>query len=178
MNDPSRPSVRSSWHSNGRRSARAGLRQQLVGPHEFENLLSGLRIVFLLIFLPPLVLSVFIFLVAALFPTHYPMVRVLVPNDCCRTILSIIVRIGLIPGLMLVIYQISGRRHSSQRSRFLAISLSVLLISVFAFLPFRLRSQPVVTGAMRRHPEMEHVSLNGMSASLHPSLHLVAKAER
>jgi hypothetical protein len=136
MNDASRPNIRSSWHSEGRRSTRAGSRRQLTDQRQFENLLCGLRIALLLIFLPPLVLGVFIFLVAALFPTHHAMAGVLMPNDCWRTLLSIIVRIGLIPGLMLLIYQISRRRRSSLRSRFLAISLSVLLISVFAFLPF------------------------------------------
>ena len=178
LNDASPPDIRSSWHSEGRRSAIAGSRQQLAYQHEFENLICGLRIALLLVFVPPLVLGAFVFLVAALFPAHYPTARVLAPNDCWRTFLSITVRIGLIPGLMALIYQITCRRRSSRRRRLLAISLSVLLISVFAFVPFRLQPQPVMTSVIWRHPEMEHVSAKGRTAKLHLAMHFVAKVDR
>lgn len=177
LNDASPPDIRSSWHSVGGRSAIAGSRQQLAYQHEFENLICGLRIGLLLVFVPPLVLGTFIFVVAALFPAHYPTARVLVPNDCWRTFLSITVRIGLIPGLMVLIYQTTCRRRNSQRRRFLAISLSVLLISVFAFVPFRLQPQPVMASVIQRHPEMEHVSSKTGRAKLPLAMHSVAKVD-
>lgn len=171
------PDIRSSWDSEERRSSIAGSRQRLANQHEFQNLICGLRIALLLVLVPPLVLAAVIFLVAALFPTQYSTARALVPNDCWRTFLSITVRIGMIPGLMMLIYQITCRRRSSQRRRFLAISLSVLLISVFAFVPFRLQPQPAMAGVIQRHPEMEHVSSKAKRAKLPLAMHSVAKGD-
>ena len=157
MNDASPHKIRSSWYTEDG-SVIAGPRHQADAQHEFENILRGLRIALLLIVLPPLMLGVFIFLVAALFPIQPPTATVLAPNDVWRAFLSITVRIGLIPGFVVLIYLITYRRCGSQSKRFLAIFLSVLLVSVFAFVPFQQWRQPVMAAFDWRHEQIEQNS--------------------
>lgn len=149
--------MRNPWRSRVHGNAIARSRHQLDEQREFENVVRGLRIALLLIFVPPVVFGALIFLVAALFPTQSPTATVLVPNDCWRTFLSVTVRIGLIPGLVVLIYLITRRRRVTQSNHFLAIFLSVLLISVFAFAPSQLQPQRVMPAFSRRPRRVESV---------------------
>ena len=145
MNDSSLHHIRNLCRSGAHGNTIAGSRHQLDDQHEFESVVRGLRIALLLIFVPAVVFGALIFLVAALFPTQSPTATVLVPNDFWRNFLSVTVRIGLVPGVVVLIYRITRRRRSLQSSRSLAIFLSVLLISAFAVVPFQHQPQPVVT---------------------------------
>lgn len=176
MNDASLHEIRSSWYTEDG-SVIVRSRHQADAQHEFENILRGLRIALLLIFLPPLMLGAFIFLVAALFPIQSPTARLLVPNDCWRAFLSIIVRIGLIPGFVVLIYLITYRRCGSQSKRFLAIFLSVLLVSMFAFVPFQQRRQPVMAVFDWRHQQIEQNSSKSKPTKARPTMNAVSKVD-
>ena len=177
MNNASLHNVRSSWRSETRRTCVAGSQDRWDDQHEFEDVLRGLRIAFFLIFVPPLVLGSFIFLVAALFPIQSHPTNMLAPNDCWRNLLSITVRTGLIPGFVVFICRITRRRRSSQSNHFLAIFLSVLLISVFAFVPFSQQPRPIMTTFRLRHQQIERASLKSKAARVGAALHPVSKLD-
>lgn len=177
MSNASLHNIRSSRHSEANRAAIGGSGYQRDAQREFENILHGLRIAVLLIFAPPLILGAFIFLVAALFPTQSSTATVLVPNDCRRTFLSITVRMGIIPGFVVLIYLITYRRPGSPSKRFLAICLSVLLAGVFAFVPSQQQPQPVMTAFNWRHRQIEQVITKSKPARVRPATHSVSKVD-
>jgi hypothetical protein len=177
VNDASLHNIRSSRHSEARRNGIAGSGDPWDGQQKFEDVLRGLRIVFILIFVPSLILGAFIFLVAALFPIQSHTPSGLAPNNCWRDFLSISVRVGLIPGLVVLIYRITRRRRNSQSNRFLAIFLSVLLISVFAFVPFQQRARPIMKAFSLRHRQIEPASLKSKAARVGGAMHPVSKLD-
>lgn len=148
-------------------------RRQADAKNEFENILRGLRIALLLVFLPPLMFGAFTFLVAALFPIQSPTATVLVPNDFWRAFLSITVRIGLVPGFVVLIYLMTYRRCGSQSKRFLAIFLSVLLVSVFAFVPFQQQPEPVMAAFDWRHEQIEQNRSKSKPTEVRPTMDAV-----
>ena len=177
MNDASLHGIRNARRSGPHGNAIARSRPQLDDEHEFESVVRGLRIALLLIFVPPVVFGALIFLVAALFPSPSPTTTVLLPNECWRTFLSVTVRIGLIPGVVVLIYLIIRRRRSSQSNRSLAIFLSVLLISVFAFVPFQHQPQRVMTALSGRPRRVEPVGAESKPTRLRAAMYPVSKGD-
>ena len=91
--------------------------------------------VLLLIFGPPLVLGAFLLLIAVLFPIQGSGGTMLVLSSDWRTLLSLSVRIGLIPGAAVVIYRILGPRTRLDNKYSLAIFIAVMMVTVFGFAP-------------------------------------------
>jgi hypothetical protein len=76
----------------------------------------------------------------------------LVPNSDWRTLLSLSVRIGLVPGAAVVIYRILGPRTGSRNKYCLAIFIAVMMVTVFGFVPFH-QGPPAAVAAVSFRPQ-------------------------
>jgi hypothetical protein len=157
-------------YAEARQSGRTKAKRRVDYLREFENIINGLRIVCLLVFAVPLVLGAFILLIAALFSSTSPITAVFVPNGYWRNVLSITFRIGLIPGVVVLICRIANRRRGSGSRRFLAIFLSLLLIAVFAFAPGQ-GLQPVRTAANWPRQSSKHLTLKSSAIRIRAATH-------
>jgi hypothetical protein len=168
LNDSNSDALDSSY-AEARRSGRPKAQRRVDYLREFEDIIHGLRIAFLLVFALPLLLGAFILLVVTLFPTSSSTATLFAPYSDWRSILSITFRIALIPGVILLICRITSRRRGSPSRRFLAIFLSVLLIAIFAFAPGQKPSADL-TAASRPLPR-KHLTSKSSSIKIQPAIH-------
>lgn len=113
---------------------------------EFDSMVHGLRVVFFVLFALPLVIGAFILMAAVLNPGQGSVATVLVPNSYWKSLLSITARISLIPGFALLTHRaLSSLRDRSREKRLAVILLSLVLLTVFAFMPSQQRPQVAST---------------------------------
>ncbi|MBV8815806.1 MAG: hypothetical protein JO271_15050 [Verrucomicrobia bacterium] len=171
MNDSNRGALDSSY-AEARRNGRAKAQRRVDYLREFEDVIHGLRIAFLLVFILPLVIGAFVLLIAALFPTSSPIAALFAPGSYWRSILSVTFRIALIPGVVVLIHRITRRRRSPRSRRFLAIFLSVLLIALFAFAPGQKQRSDRTAANWPR--ESKHLTLKNSAIKMRPAMHTVS----
>jgi hypothetical protein len=171
MNDSNRGALDRSY-AHARRNGRAQTQRRVDYLREFEDVIQGLRIALLLVFILPLVVGAFVLLIAALFPTSSSMTALFAPGSCWRSILSVTFRIALIPGVILLIHRITRRRRGPRSQRFLAIFISVLLIAIFAFAPGQKQRSDRTTANWPR--ENKHLTLKNSAITMRPAMHTVS----